>query len=161
MKMIGMSVRSPAMRFWRSRPLRSGSDTSSTRQLGALTRGRARNSWAEAKVSGRQPAERINSSSDSRTDTSSSTMKTIGVAFGMGGSALSQRGIHGVQQGRIAEWLGETLHRPRCERAGTDGCIPEGGDEDDRNLLLAPLQLLLEIEPRHAGHRDVQDQTAR
>ena len=44
MKMIGMSIRSAAMRFCRSRPLRSGSETSSTRQFGVRTRGRARNS---------------------------------------------------------------------------------------------------------------------
>src|SRR5258707_13718787 len=80
MKMIGMSVRSTATRFWRSRPLRSGSVTSSTRQLGALTRGRARNSCADANVSACQPAHRISNSSDSRTETSSSTTKTIGVA---------------------------------------------------------------------------------
>src|SRR5216683_3296772 len=34
MKMIGMSVRSTATRFCRSRPLRPGRETSSTRQLG-------------------------------------------------------------------------------------------------------------------------------
>src|SRR5262249_46922479 len=121
---------------------------------------RARNAWAEAKVSGRQPALRINSSSDSRTDRSSSTMKTIGVAFGMGGSLPSERGIDGVQQSRLAERLRETLDRPRLERAGTDGFVSESGDEDDRNLLPAPRELLLEIEPRHAGHRDVEDQTS-
>src|SRR5262249_3536203 len=78
MKMIGISLRSTT-RFWTSSPLRSGRDTSSTRQLGTLTRGCLRNSCADENVSGCQPAQRISHSSDSRTETSSSTMNTIGV----------------------------------------------------------------------------------
>src|ERR1700694_200329 len=89
MKMIGMSVRSTATRFCRSRPLRSGSVTSSTRQLGARTRGRDRNSCADANVSGCQPAQRISASSDSRTETSSSTTNTMGVACDMGADLAS------------------------------------------------------------------------
>src|ERR1700730_557526 len=84
MKMIGMSIRSAATRFCRSRPLRPGRSTSSTRQLGARTRGRERNSCADANVSGCQPAQRISASSDSRTETSSSTTNTIGVARDIG-----------------------------------------------------------------------------
>jgi hypothetical protein len=80
MKMIGMSARS-TMRFWRSRPLRLGSVTSRTRQLGPSIRERPRKSSADANVSGCQPAERISNSSDSRTDTSSSTTNTTGVSF--------------------------------------------------------------------------------
>src|SRR6516165_9782921 len=80
MKMIGMSRRSVAICACKSRPLRPGSRISSTRQLGEAGRGRARNSVAEAKVSGRQPAESSNDSSDSRTEASSSTTKTIGVS---------------------------------------------------------------------------------
>src|SRR2546430_5261713 len=84
MKMIGMSVRSLAMRFCRSRPLRPGRETSSMRQLGTRTRGRLRNSCADANISGSQPSKRINNSSDSRTETSSSTTNTIGVPSDMG-----------------------------------------------------------------------------
>src|SRR5580698_7632681 len=68
------------MRSCRSRPLRCGSLASSTRQLGERTRGRARNSSAQANVSARQPALWINNSSHSRTNTSSSTTNTIGTA---------------------------------------------------------------------------------
>src|SRR5712691_7842628 len=160
MKMIGRSVRSPAMRRWRSRPLRSGSDTSSTRQLGTSTRGRARNSCADAKVSGRQPAQRINNSSDSRTDTSSSTMKTMGVACDMAGSAPSKRGIDRFQQGRLAEWLEQALDGTRFEHAGTDGLVSVSGNEDNRNLLPAKRELPLQIGPCHPRHGDVEDQTA-
>src|SRR5580658_5756606 len=82
--MIGMSARSTATRFCRSRPLRPGRDTSRTRQLGTEGRGRVRNSWADSNVSGCQPSKRINNSSDSRTETSSSTTNTIGVACDIG-----------------------------------------------------------------------------
>src|SRR5260370_10556904 len=78
MKMIGMSVRSTT-RCCKSRPLRSGSLTSRIKQLGAKDRGRDRKSLAEAKVSACQPALRTSESSDSRTETSSSTMNTIGL----------------------------------------------------------------------------------
>ena len=47
---------------------------------GTRARGRARNSGADANVCGSQPALRINNSSDSRIDTSSSTTNTIAVA---------------------------------------------------------------------------------
>ena len=40
-------------------------------------RSRRKNSCADPKVSARQPTERISDRSDSRTDASSSTMKTI------------------------------------------------------------------------------------
>jgi hypothetical protein len=75
-----MSGRSTAICFCRSRPLRPGREMSSTRQLGTKVRGWARNSGADAKVCGSQPSQRINNSSDSRTDTSSSTTNTIGTA---------------------------------------------------------------------------------
>src|SRR5271157_2178449 len=83
-KMIGMSVRSTATRFCSARPLRSGRLTSSTKQLGARTRGQDRNSSADANVSGCQPAESISNSSDLRTEMSSSTTNTIGVACDIG-----------------------------------------------------------------------------
>src|SRR5215471_11090924 len=81
-KMIGMSARSAVSRFCRSRPLMSGREMSSTRQLGTAARGWVRNSWAEENVSGCQPSEQINNSSDSRTEMSSSTTKTIGIERG-------------------------------------------------------------------------------
>jgi len=91
MKMIGRVLWSPAMRCWRSRPFRSGSFTSSTRQHGALTMGRERNSWAEAKVSDFHPAQRMSNSSESRTETSSSTTKTTGVEGGLDAFIASAR----------------------------------------------------------------------
>src|SRR5439155_17327545 len=78
MKMIGISVRSLATRSCKSRPFRLGSETSSTRQLGTLTRGRLRNSCADSNVSAHQPSLQISNSSDSRTEMSSSTTKTTG-----------------------------------------------------------------------------------
>src|SRR3984893_6736761 len=90
MKMIGISIRSTATRFCSSRPLMSGRVTSSTRQLGAKTRGLDRNSCADSNVSGCQPAESISNSSDLRTETSSSTTNTIGVAPEIGDDIDSQ-----------------------------------------------------------------------
>src|SRR5439155_13670585 len=81
MKMIGMSVRSDAISFCNSRPLRSGRETSSTKQLGVVVRGRARNSPADPNVSGCHPANLTSKSSDSRTEMSSSTTKTIGFCW--------------------------------------------------------------------------------
>src|SRR5205814_1617261 len=78
MKMIGMSVRSTS-RCCSSSPLSPGSVTSSTRQHGTVGRGRDWNSRADANVSGCQPAALIKSSSESRTETSSSTTKTMDV----------------------------------------------------------------------------------
>ena len=95
MKMIGISVRS-ASRCCSSRPFSPGSVTSSTRQQGTVGRGRDRKSRADANSSGCQPALLINSSSDSRTETSSSTTKTIDVTFGMVRTSIEREVIDEV-----------------------------------------------------------------
>src|SRR5690348_4801690 len=147
MKMIGMSVRS-MMRFWRSRPLRLGSVTSRTRQLGPSTRERSRNSSADSNVSGRQPAQRISNSSDSRTDTSSSTTNMTGASpeiidaldslRASPGDLMSpspaqntaaKRGPDRIQQDFLAERLDEALYGPAREQTRTDGPVREAGDE--------------------------------
>src|SRR6266436_5197206 len=146
MKMIGMSLRSTAMRF--CRPLRPGRLTSSTRQLGARTRGRARNSCADANVSGCQPAQRISNSSDSRTETSSSTTNTTGVASGMWAdldSPYSQSSIQRPEQRGLAEWLMQTLHRALGKHARADGLIAICGNEHDGDLMPATRQFLLQL----------------
>src|ERR1700674_5430338 len=68
---------SSVIRFCKSSPLCPGSRKSNTRQLVTSSRGLDRNSWAEAKAETLKPADRIKLSSDSRTDSSSSTTKTI------------------------------------------------------------------------------------
>src|SRR3954470_23430210 len=181
MKMIGMSVRSAAIRFCKSKPLRSGRLTSSTRQLGTVTRGRARNSCADEKVSGSQPSQRISASNDSRTETSSSTTKTIGASrdmsddLGSPNAAIAQvivilhpitakrsfhskRDINGIYQSRLAEWFEQARHGTLVEQARTDCLVFEGCDEHDRNLLPAKDQFALEIRAGHARHGDVDDQ---
>src|SRR5436190_16189227 len=156
MKMIGMSVRSPATRFCRSSPVRPGSDTSSTRQLGTGARGRSRNSCAEANVSGCQPSWRISGASDSRTEMSSSTMNTIGAAL-----VGSTGGIDRLEKRRVAERLEQALHGTASEQTWTDRLICLGGDIDDRKFRLAAPQLELEIRSAHAGHGDVENQALR
>src|SRR5438128_4805380 len=163
MKMIGMSLRSAATCFCRSRPLRSGSDTSRTRQLGACTRGRARNSCADANVAGSQPALRISNSSDSRTEMSSSTTNTMGVACDMRDdldSGYSECGFECLQQSRFAEWLEQALHGAPCEHEGADRLIPGRGNEHDRNLLATARQFLLQILSGHPRHRNIEDQAS-
>src|SRR6266852_6392747 len=165
--MIGMSIRSLAMRFCRSRPLRPGRETSSMRQLGTRTRGRPRNSCADANISCCQPSQRINNSSDSRMETSSSTTNTIGVPSDMGddptswtsarakcilyppGAAMADRLTHSkcdiqrLKQCCVAEWLEQALHCTLFKHPRAHSLISLSSDEDDWNLLSTTLQFLL------------------
>ena len=127
----------------------------------------------------------MSSSSDSRTETSSSTTKTIDVTSGMARTSFARaavggltvygaaytflytslpcsphpkRGIECVEQGRLAERLEQARHGALREHARAYRLISGRGDEDDRNLLLPPRQFLLEIESRHSRHRNVEDQ---
>src|SRR5437879_333279 len=173
MKMIGMSLR-PARRFCRSRPLRSGRETSSTRQLGTEKRGRDRNASADANVSACQPSRRISASSASRTETSSSTTNTIGV----GGATMTSGRLLGdnlsfvrrtpvksrverLAQGRIAERLEQACHGTLFHEAWKFRFIRMRRDKDDRDFMPPLHQLALEIGPAHTRHGDVEDQTAR
>src|SRR5262245_27764292 len=187
MKMMGMSARSASC-CCSSRPLSPGSVTSSTRQHGPFARGRERNSCADTNVSGCQPALLINNSNDSRTETSSSTMKTIDLMSGIvrtlaaeeviaegavyvrgvtfSGhivatvSPHAQRGVQRIEQGCIAERLEQALHCAMGEQPWSDGPVIIGGDEHDRDCLLPTDQFLLKRGSRHPGHRDVEDQTS-
>src|ERR1051326_2040341 len=179
-KMIGMSVLSEAISFCSSRPLSSGRETSSTRQLGASGRGRARNSSADAKVSGCHPTKRISASSDSRTEMSSSTTKTMGIGLdfdepdselfalaefiyplsrtrGAGYLSLLKCGIDRVTQRRFAEGLEQARRRTLSEHSGANSLVSLSGDEDDRYLLLAILQFLLKLRSGHPRHADVEN----
>src|SRR3989442_1967834 len=179
MKIIGMSIRSGAISFCSSSPLSSGRETSSTRQLGASGRERARNSSADAKVSGCHPTKRVSASSDSRTEMSSSTTKTIGIGLdfepdselfalaefiyplfrtrGVGYLSLLKCGIDRVTQRRIAERLEQARRRTLSEHSGTNSLVSLSGDEDDRYLLPAILQFLLELRSSHPRHTDVEN----
>src|SRR6266850_211368 len=171
MKMIGMSVRSTT-RFWTSSPVRSGRATSSIRQLGPSRRGCARKACAEANVSGCHPAWRINNSSDSRTDTSSSTTKTTGAdgdiaadramavdpikrysdlveamapLISRWSSARADRSRNRIDQFRVAEWLEEALHRTVVEKAWADSLLRVRGNKNGRDFLAPTRELSLEI----------------
>src|SRR5512134_2805718 len=186
MKMIGISVLSASC-CCNSRPVSPGSVTSSTKQHGTIARGRERNSFADANVSGCQPAVLINNSSDSRTETSSSTTKTMDVTSGIftsidrwrspdsqymardrscrcsWSSCLPhpKRGVERVVQRRLAERLEQALHCALREQTRTDRLVSVGGDEHNRDVPLAADQFLLQFGARHARHRDVEEQTAR
>src|SRR5580692_7443782 len=183
MKMIGMSGRSTATCFCRSRPLRPGREMSSTRQLGTRARGRARNSSADANVCGSQPSQLISNSNDSRTDRSSSTTNTIGTACDIrdnpklwpnacapiilylqqqtargNPSVHLKRRVESLQQSSIAEWLEQARHRALCQNSRADSFIPIRSDEDDRNVPPTKFQFPLEFRSGHARHADVEDQ---
>src|SRR5260221_6208942 len=178
MKMIGMSLRSPATRAWRPRPFRAGRLTSSTRQLGRDAGGQARKASADAKASPSQPAVRIRPSKASRTDTSSSTTNTVGFSSDMTDGPVdglsriprplvndcmsrvssAKRSVDRLQQGGLAEGLEEAGHCALPQHLGPYPLVGVGGDEDDRDLELAADQLFLELGAANARHGDVEDQ---
>src|SRR6267142_1432672 len=175
MNMIGISICSATMRFCRSRPLRSGSVMSNTRQLGAISRGQERNSCADENVCGRQPAKRIINSSDSRTETSSSTTNTIGIACEVRDnrdlrtgefaepihtSQLLERSIERLEQCRVAEWFKQALHGTLLHHSLANSRIPVSGDENDRNILPGKLQFPLEIGAAQPRHGNIENQTS-
>src|SRR5689334_446502 len=172
MKMMGMSTRSPPISFCSSRPFKAGRDTSRIRQLGVAVRGRARNSSADANVSGCHPANLINSSSDSRTETSSSTTKTIGWCCGFGAvtvisiqrmnhSTYAKRGVKCLYQIGRLKWLEQTIHCAFCNQARSHCCIALGRDKHDRDGLLTGFKLSLQIWSAHTWHRHIEHQTIR
>src|SRR5207302_6723116 len=134
---------------------------SSSRQLGVLSGRRERKSWAEANVSGCQPTQRISNSSDSRTEMSSSTTNTVGVARDMDTrdrgevrslklmpilrcstgmvdrSGRSKCDIERLTQSLLGERLEQALHSALCEHARTDDLIYISVDDDVRNVLPA------------------------
>src|SRR5581483_9314130 len=75
-------------------------------------------------------------------------------------SAHSKSNLQRPKQGRLAEWLEQALHCTPFQHPRTHSLVFHTGDEDDWNLLPAKRQFLLEIEPGHARHGDVEDQTS-
>src|SRR5258705_11318181 len=151
--MIGMFRWSPS-RSCRSSPLSPGSETSSTRQRGFASGQLSRKSSAEEKVFVRQPAVAINASSDSRTETSSSTTKTTGGAFNTSPCLECLR--YGAEQSRFAEWFDQTAHGTGVQHPRAFSRVFIGGDEDDRDRLIATCQLALQLGSGHSGHGDIQ-----
>src|SRR5580704_4756999 len=180
MKMIGSSGRSAMTRFCRSRPFSPGREMSSTRQFGTEAGGWSRNACADANNSGCQPAVRIRSSSDSRTETSSSTTYTADVGSGIvkrpfscsigwrhsisprssdRTSGLSHRLVQRLPQRNVAEWLEKYVRCSLFECPLTDRLIFSSGNEDGRNLVPTTLELFHQIKTAHTWHGDIEHQT--
>src|SRR6266850_3068955 len=87
------------------------------------------------------------------------SLNSLHISLASDRSAHAKCGIERLKQSRVAERLEQALHGTLFDRACTDGLICLSGDEDDRNLLPANRQLLLQIASGHAGHDDVEDQT--
>lgn len=67
--------------------------------------------------------------------------------------------LEGALQSGITERLKQTFDRPLLKQAGPYSLISLPCDEDDRNLPLPQLQFVQKLWPRHARHRNVEDQT--
>src|ERR1700678_1878770 len=75
-------------------------------------------------------------------------------------SIQSNCGIERLKQFCIAERLEQKRHSTQFERSQTDGLVSVSGDEKDRNLLPAELQLFLEFGSGHTWHGDIENQAA-
>src|SRR6267154_3472074 len=87
------------------------------------------------------------------------SLNSFPISLALHGSAHSKCGIERFKQGRIAERFEPALNGTLFEHACSDGLICLSCDENDRNLLPAKRQLLLQIGSGHARHGDVEDQT--
>src|SRR5215471_8983898 len=170
MKMIGMSARSTATRFCKSRPLRPGRLTSRTRQLGTGTRGQDRNSCADSNVSGCQPAKRCHRRQRIRLAfraTSTITLRHQHLRDRLMSSYYPpfleckrvvrplprpKSSIEGLQQSRIAEWFGQALHGALFEKPRTDALISVSRNEYDWDIASAKRQFPVEIGSGHPRH---------
>ena len=117
-----------------SSPLRPGSRTSSTRQLGAAGRWRVKNSCAEANVWTFSPVERSRLLRLARVDWSSSTTQTHGWSSCIAAppvpryqpqpitlcvSRLCERRLYDLEEIRLAAGFGQHGHRASGQRART------------------------------------------
>src|SRR6185369_12215040 len=135
---------------------------------------------------GCQPAVVISDCNDSRTETSSSTMKTTELTSGIATTSIAPTaddeftvydlraavpvdtsssylshpkcGVESVEQGRFAQRLEQALDGPCREQARADRLIVSRCDEHNRDDLPATDQFLLQFGARHAAHRDVEQQ---
>jgi hypothetical protein len=89
------------------------------------------------------------------------SLNSIHISLVLDRSAHLKCGIEGLKKSRVAERFEQALHGTLFEQACTEGLICLSSDEDDRDLLPANRQLLLQIGSGHAGHGDVEDQTFR
>src|SRR5262245_34425134 len=96
---------------------------------------------------GCQPALMISSSSDSRTEMSSSTTNTMPLLSAMEiPSTLSlpgsQRRVDGFEQRSVAKWLEQACHGAGCKESRQKRRVGSAGDEDGRDGLAQSYQFL-------------------
>src|SRR6266851_4354636 len=167
MKMMGSGAWPLASSRCRSRPLKPGSWTSSTRQLGASGRWLVKNSCAEANVWTFIPVERRRLRRLSRIDRSSSTTKTNGLSSCMaappGGVGLPdqhqhltllvsrrlERRLDRLEEILLAAGFGQKGHCTGGKRVRSRIIIGVRRDEDNRDAPVRRTQLTLELEAVH------------
>src|SRR5260370_1340841 len=72
--------------------------------------------------------------------------------------AVFECGIECLAQSCIAKRLEEALHSARAEQAWANGLVTMRRDEDYWNGLPAQLEFLLQIDPGHTRHGDIENQ---
>jgi hypothetical protein len=73
-------------------------------------------------------------------------------------SAHTERDIDGLAQRGVGERLEQTFRGAFRQRARPDRLIAVTGNKDDRNVLPAQPELLLEIRPGHSRHSHIENQ---
>src|SRR5262249_50694646 len=72
----------------------------------------------------------------------------------------SKRSVQRIEQRGIAERLEQALYGALGKQAQSYALVRVAGDEDDRNVPSATGQFSLQIQARHSGHDDVENQAA-
>jgi hypothetical protein len=75
-------------------------------------------------------------------------------------SSCMKSDLDGSQQSVPAERLHQAVNGPVIKDAVTVVVLRVSRDEHDRNMLLADCQFSLKVAPAHAGHPEIQDETA-
>src|SRR5258706_2669201 len=178
-KIIGILIPALASSRCKSRPLRPGNCTSSTRQLGPFGRSAAKNSCADENVCALKPAERMRFFRLSRVPVSSSTTNTNAFFSFMieppGRFTTSCRSIprknlrnltienriYGFKQRFFFARLVQKSHRTgrECSRPRVVVCVRR--DEDDPDVRVAGSHLKLEIQSTLPLHPPIKNQAIR
>src|SRR5258706_4952469 len=178
-KIIGILTPALASSCCKSRPLRPGNCTSSTRQPEPFGRSAAKNSCADENVCALNPAERMRFFRLSRVPVSSSTTNTNAffsfIIKPPGRLTTSCRSIprknlrnltiesriYCFKQRFFFARLVQKSHRTGCERSRPRVAVCVRRDENDMNTRIDGSQLTLKIQSTHTWHAHIKKQAIR
>ena len=75
-------------------------------------------------------------------------------------AVLGDGALDAVEQVLLAEWFLQEIEGAMLHGFDGHGDVAVPGHEDDRDDGATQIQLLLKLEPAHAGHADVENQAA-